>query len=268
MNPRTLALWLLLLLPLSSWADPLPGISLYEGGEYEAAIRSLEEALADPARLPEEKGWARIYLAASLHVLGRVEASRQQLEVVAREHPGLRVDPVRFLPELVALAEGVRERVAAEQRYAEQVALSQRMAREAARNQSPPVHLRVEGLGFSEPMEGAWRVGAGVTLQRDMLEGSARAWLLGTPVFHLQGGLVPGSTALRPALGVRAVLAPEAGGYGVGAVVGGRFLLPAHLVAVVDVGADYFLVADEAHHRFAFTIQAGLGFNLSWAWGR
>jgi len=29
------------------------------------------------------------------------------------------------------------------------------------------------------------------------------------------------------------------------------------------VGADYFLVADESHHRFAFTVQAGLGFNLS-----
>jgi hypothetical protein len=120
----------------------------------------------------------------------------------------------------------------------------------------------VEGLGFSEPMEGAWRWGAGVTLQRGLVEGSARAWFPGTPVFHLQGGLVPGSTALRPALGVRAVLVPEAGGYGVGAVVGGRFLLPAHLVAVVDVGADYFLVADAFHHRFAFTVQAGLGFNL------
>jgi hypothetical protein len=96
-----------------------------------------------------------------------------------------------------------------------------------------------------------------------MLEGSARVWFVGTPVFHLQGGLVPGSTALRPALGVRAVLVPELGGYGVGAVVGGKYLLPAHLVALVDVGADYFLVADEAHHRFAFTVQAGLGFDLS-----
>ena len=263
MNPRTLALWLLLLLPLSSWADQLPGISLYEGGEYEAAIRSLEEALAVPERPPEEKGLARIYLAASLHVLGRVDESRQQLEVVAREHPGLRVDPVRFLPELAALAEGIRERVEAEKRYAEQVALSQRMAQEAARH-PPTVRLRVEGLGFSEPMEGGWRLGAGVTLERDMLEGSARAWFPGTPVFHLQGGLVPGSTALRPVLGVRAVLVPAEGGYGVGAVVGGRLLLPAHLVALVDVGADYFLVADESHHRFAFTVQAGLGFNLSW----
>jgi tetratricopeptide (TPR) repeat protein len=264
MNPRTLALWLLLLLPRSSGADPLPGISLYEGGEYEAAISSLEEALADPERPPEEKGLARIYLAASLHVLGRVDESRRQLEVVAREHPGLRVDPVRFLPELVALAEGIRERVEAEKRYAEQVALSQRMAQEAARNPSPPVYLRVEGLGFSEPMEGGWRLGAGVTLQQGMLEGSARAWFPGTPVFHLQGGLVPGSSALRPLLGVRAVLVPGEGGYGVGAVVGGRFLLPAHLVALVDVGADYFLVADASHHRFAFTVQAGLGVDLSW----
>jgi hypothetical protein len=153
--------------------------------------------------------------------------------------------------------------VEAEKRYAEQVALSQRMAQEAARNQAPPVHLRLEGLGFSEPMERAWRMGAGVSLHRGMLEGSARAWFMGPPVFHLQAGLVPGSTALRPALGVRAVLVPTEEGYGVGAVVGGRFLLPAQLVALVEVGADYFLVADEAHHRFAFTVQAGLGFDLS-----
>jgi tetratricopeptide (TPR) repeat protein len=262
MNPRTLALWLLLLLPLPSWADPLSGISLYEGGQYEAAIQSLEKALEDPRLPPEEKGLARIYLAASLHVLGRVDESRQQLELLAREHPGQRVDPVRFLPELVALAESIRERVEAEKLYAEQAALSQRMARETARNPSPPVHLRLEGLGFSEPLERGWRLGAGVSLHGGMLEGSARAWFLGPPVLHLQAGLVPGSTALRPVLGVRAVLVPTEEGYGVGAVVGGRFLLPAQLVALVDVGADYFLVADEAHHRFAFTLQAGLGFDL------
>ncbi len=263
MNPRTLALWLLLLLPLASWAESLPGIALYEGGEFEAAARSLEEALANPKLAPEEKGLVRIYLAASLHVLGRVDEARQLLEVVAREHPELRVDPVRFLPELVALAEGIRERVQADKRYAEQEALSQRMAREAALNQSPPIHLRLEGLGFSEPTERVWRMGAGVALRRGLLEAGARGWFMGAPVVHLQGGLVPGSTALRPFLGLRTVLSSGAGGYGVGAVLGGRLLLPAHLEALVDVGGDYFLGADEAHNSFALTVQAGLGFDLS-----
>src|SRR5690242_15537723 len=119
MSPRALAFSLLLLLPLSSWGDPLPGIRLYDAGEYLAAAQAFEEALADPKRTAEEKELARIYLAASLLVLGRTEESRQQLEVSVREHPELQVDPILFPPELVALAEGIRERVDADRRYAE-----------------------------------------------------------------------------------------------------------------------------------------------------
>jgi tetratricopeptide (TPR) repeat protein len=262
MNSRTLAFSLLLLMPLSSWADPQPGITHYDNGEYEEALRAFEQLLDDPNLPPDEKGLARIYLAASLHVLGRVEAAQQQLVVLAREHPELRVDLIRFPPELVALAEGIRERVAAEKRYAEQEALSKAMAEEAARNRPPPLHLRVEGLGLSEPSERVFKPGVGFAISRGLVEGSARMWFGGTPIFHLQGGLVPGSSALRPHLGLRAVLIPGTEGYGAGVVVGGRFTLAAHLLALVDVGADYFLVSDEAHRRFAVTAQAGLAFDL------
>lgn len=262
MTVRILALALLLLLPQASWAAPLPGIELYDDGEYAAAAQSFEEVLEDANRTPGDKVLARIYLAASLHVLGRVEASRVQLEVLAREHPEVRLDPVRFPPELVALAEGIRERIEADKRFAEQVALNERMKEEVERNRMPPAHLRLEGLGLSEPQAGTWRAGVGLTLNRSTWEATIRTWIGGPALHHLQAGLTTRQGDLRPFLGLRTVLVPSEGGYGAGAVVGGRLSLPAHLMAVVEVGADYFLFRDDAHHRFSVTAQAGIAFDL------
>jgi hypothetical protein len=87
--------------------------------------------------------------------------------------------------------------------------------------------------------------------------------LLGDPpAFQLQGGVLPGSGILRPFLGLRASLLPGINTHGAGPVLGGRLALPAGLVGVVDVAADYFFISREDRHRFAITLQAGLGFDL------
>lgn len=261
MSPRSLAVVVLLFLSRAVRAETPSCSDLYENGQYEAAIRACEQMLNEPERPAEERGLARIYLAASLQVLGYADRVQRQLETLAREHPGMRVDPVRFPPELVALAEGLRERVEAEKLYAaEQAALRERQALERARE---ALVLRMEALGLVEPLNRLWRPGAGVSFYRGLLEGGAHVWLGGPPAFHFQGGLVPGwGRRARPFMGVRAILNPGAGGYGAGAVVGGRFVLPAGFVALVDVGADYFFIGDEAHQRFALTAQAGLGFDV------
>jgi hypothetical protein len=264
MSPRTLLLLLLLMAPAAA-AELLPGIQLYESGEYEASARSFEEVLADPQRPAEDRRLARIYLAASLHALGQVDEARQQLEVIAREHPGRQVDAIRFPPELVALAEAIRERVETERWQAEQEALRKRQEQEAARARKPSQpesSLRPELLGLFEARDRALLLGGGLAYSHGALEGSARVWISPSPVFHLQGGLLLGNGVLRPHLGLRATLVPGEGGYGAGALAGGRISLPAGLVGLVDVGGDYFFVSDEAHQRFALTVQVGLGLEL------
>ena len=260
MNPCVLAAVALLLLPLAARADTPPCVQLYEDGQYAAAIHACEQWVAQPGLSSEERGRARIYLAASLHVLLYSSRAQQQLELLAREHPGMRVDPVRFLPELVALAESIRERVEAEKRLAaEQAALRERQALEKAYN-AP--RLRPEVFGLVEPLHRVWRPGVGVSFHGGLLEASARVWLGVPPAFQLQGGLVPGRGGLRPFVGLRATLNPGAGGYAGGAVVGGRLALPAGFVALLDVGADYFFIGDVDHQRLALTAQAGLGFDV------
>ncbi|MFL5358801.1 hypothetical protein [Archangium sp.] len=260
MSPSALAAVVLLLLAPAARADTPPCIQRYEEGQYPAAIQACEQWLARPGLSSQERGTARIYLAASLHVLLYLDRAQQQLELLARESPERRVDPIRFLPELVALAESIRERVETEKRHeAEQAALREREARERARN-AP--RLRPELLGLVEPLNRVWSPGAGLSIHAGPLEGGARAWLGRRPAFQLQGGLVPGGGSLRPCVALRATLNPGAGGYAGGVVVGGRLSLPAGFVALLDLGADYFFIADEAHQRLALTVQAGLGFDV------
>jgi hypothetical protein len=260
MSPRVLAAVVLLLLPPAARADTPPCIQLYEEGQYTAAVEACEQLLIQPGLSSEERGRAHIYLAASLQVLGYSSRVQYHLERLAREYPELRVDPIRFLPELVALAEGIRARVEAEKLYAaEQAALRERQALERSRN---ALRLRPEVFALVEPLNRVWRPGVGVSVNRGLLEGGAHVWLGGPPALHLQAGLVPGSGGLRPFVGLRATLNPGAGGYAGGAVLGGRLALPAGFLALLDVGADYFFIGDETHQRFALTAHAGLGFDV------
>ena len=107
----------LLLVSGAAWAQTA-GIERYEEGDFEAAARLFEQELAEPQLLPASRALTRIYLAASLYALGQVEEARKPLEALAREHPEQRVDPVRFPPELVALAEVIRQQVESERQLA------------------------------------------------------------------------------------------------------------------------------------------------------
>jgi tetratricopeptide (TPR) repeat protein len=276
MSPRHLALWALVLLaPSLAWADTA-GVQLYESGDYEAAAQSFSQVLADAQRPPQERGEARIYLAASLHALGRTEEAQQQLELLARENPGQRVDPVLFPPELVALAEAIRQRVDTEKEYARKE--TERLAREEASRRPPALWLRPEILGLYELLGRQGTVGAGLSFHRGALEGSARALLNRDPssfpprlfpTFQLQGGALLGSGALKPHLGLRAILVPGARSYGAGAVAGLRLALPKGFVALVDVGVDrFFVTADDTYRQTAVTAQAGLGFDLQLTSGK
>lgn len=285
MSPSPLVVVLLVLLVSSPARAEPAGLRLYESGEYEAAAQLFEQVLTAPGSTPDERKWARIYLAASLHALGRMEQAREQLEVLAREHPELRLDPARFLPDLVALAETIHQRVASERelerRNLELQAERDRAARETplpspprpvpAASPSLPVRearLRpeayglVDGLGFFDSSQRSLRWGAGLTYGQGSLEGSARVWLGGVPAFHAQGGVLLGHRAFQPYLGLRAILIPGGGRYGGGAVVGGRVSLPAGFVALMDVGAEYFPVGDDSARPLALTAQVGLGFDV------
>ena len=71
MTPRHLPLLVLVLLAPGLARATSPGLELYESGEYEAAAQSFSQVLADPRRSPQERGEARVYIAASLHAWGR-----------------------------------------------------------------------------------------------------------------------------------------------------------------------------------------------------
>jgi hypothetical protein len=240
------------------------GVDRYEYGDFEAATRLFEQELADPQLSPAGRALTRIYLAASLYALGQVEEARRPLEALAREHPEVRVDPVRFPPDLVALAEVIRQRVESEQQLALREAEVQKEREEEQRRVALEARssLRPEAFGLFEGVGRQWTLGGGISFQRKSVEGSVRVLLGDPPVIHLQGGVLPGHGAWRPFLGLRASLLPGIQTYGAGPVVGGRIALPAGLVGVVDLGADYFFTRRNDRNRFAVTVQAGLGFDL------
>jgi tetratricopeptide (TPR) repeat protein len=249
----------LLLVSGSAWAQTA-GIERYEEGDFEAAARLFAQELAEPPLSPASRALARIYLAASLYALGQVEEARKPLEALARESPEQRVDPARFPPELVALAELIRKPIESErQRVTREAELQE--AREEERRRAAP-RLRPEVLGLFDAVDRQGTLGAGLAFQRKSLEGSVRVLLSDPPVFQLQGGVLPRYGILRPFLGLRASMLPGLNIYGAGAVLGGRLALPAGLVGVVDLGADYFFISRDDRKRFAVTAQAGLGFDL------
>lgn len=263
LRPGMVLLALLLLASGPAWAQQTE-IELYENGDYEAAVRLCEQELAEPQRSPAQQAQTLVYLAASLHAQGQVEEARKQLEILAREYPEQQVDPIRFPPELVELAKVIRQRIESEKEFAVREAKLRQEREEALRRPPPtvPLYMRPEALGLFEAVDRQWTLGGGVAIRRESLEGSLRALVGNPPVFHLQGGFLPGQGAWRPFLGLRASLVPGLKSYGVGPVIGGRIALPGGLVGLVDLGGDYFFAGRDDRYRFAVTAQAGLGFDL------
>lgn len=265
MNVRSalLLIGFFLLVSRPTWAQGT-GVQLYESGEYEVAIRQCEQELAEASRAPAERAQARIYLAASLHALGQAAEARKQLELLAREHPEVRVDPILFPPELVTLAEAIREQAESTREFEAREAQLRQEREEALRRASPTplTYLRPEALGLFEAVARTWTLGAGASIRRESLEGSIRVLYASSPAFHLQVGVSPGQGSSRFLLGLRASLVPGLDSYGTGPVVGGRIALPGGLIGLAEVGAEYFFAGREDHHRFAVMAQVGLGYDV------
>ncbi len=247
MFSRSLLL-LLLLLPLTTWASQMPGIRLYQRGEYAKASRTLKQELNNPRRTEQQRALARVYLAASLMALEKEDEAYEQLEELARTYPEQRVDPALFPPELVDLELKVRAQLDAERRRqeAEQAELNRIAAAEeaerrrreqeqAARDQvvvegprdevpgpapAKPVstfRLRPEVTGYSDLARvssggATFGLGLGVTLGSGPLEGTVRALAGGERwVWELEAGYLFGTGVLQPRLSVRGSLFPRVG---------------------------------------------------------
>ena len=294
MFPRSLLL-LLLLLPLTTWAVQLPGIRLYQRGEYAKASRTLKQELNNPRRTEQQRALARVYLAASLMALEKEDEAYEQLEELARTYPEQRVDPALFPPELVDLELKVRAQLDAERRRqeAEQAELNRiaaaedaerrrREQAEVARNQvgavprdevqgtapAEPVstfRLRPEVTGFVDMWgNGSRGFGVGATLGFGALDTSAR--LLPGPEgrwgLSLDVGYLFGRGMFQPRLGLRGtgVLGVGVGGGPVGGV---RLTPLPWFTWLVDVGIEkYWVREQERYQDVTLVVSTGLGFNL------
>ena len=123
------------------------------------------------------------------------------------------------------------------------------------------VQLRPAIFGFMDPLGKSVGAGGGLTLGLGSLELGARV-LMGQQVgVGVEAGVVLGSGALRPRLGLRGTAIPGVDAYGGGAVVGLRVHPASRLSFLVDVGAEYFS-APEQYRALALTGSAGVGFDL------
>ncbi|WP_309892532.1 hypothetical protein [Archangium sp.] len=287
----------LLLIPMAAWAD-LRGLDLYARGEFAKALPLLEEEAENPARSDKERARARSYAAAAMYSLGRMEEAREQLELLARQYPEQRVDPKRFPPDFVALADLARKTVETERFREEaraQEAEQERLAAEAERRrrelealqQVPePVEtqavssfrVRPELVGFGDFKDGtALGMAVGVTVGRGPLEGTVRA-LIGNPHigWEAEAGVVFGSWAFQPRVSVRGILMPgievpdtrnpgavqSAVRSGLAGAVGGRLALSPRVTALMDVGYGWLFGMPAQYNKHVVMASAGLGFNL------
>lgn len=242
MFSRSFVLLLLLLLPLSTWAAAqLPGIRLYERGEYAKASRALKEELNNPRRTEQQKALARVYLAASLLALEKEDDAYLQIEELVLLYPEQRVDPALFPPELVEMERKVRALVEQRQRKEAEAAERERQRQEAelaeqrrkeqeadrgkqdvelrddSQGKAPAdpaaslFRLRPEALGFSDfagvispPGKFSFGFGLGISAGMGMFDTSARA-LFGDRSLgvELDAGLLFGQGAFQPRVGLR-----------------------------------------------------------------
>lgn len=248
MFPRSFVLLLLLLLPLSTWAAAqLPGIRLYERGEYAKASRALKEELNNPRRTDQQKALARVYLAASLLALEKEDDAYLQIEDLVRLYPEQRVDPALFPPELVEMERKVRAIVEQRQRQEAEAAELERQRQEAElaeqrrkeqeeedRNRvvvgprddlqgtasaepASSFRLRPELTGYSDAaglLTGSkvtMGPALGLTAGVGPVEATVRTLVGNRWAWELEAGYLFGTGAFQPRLSVRATLFPGVG---------------------------------------------------------
>jgi hypothetical protein len=291
----------LLLVPMVARAD-IRGVDLYARGDFEKALPVLQGEMENPDRSEKERARARIYLAASMYALGMLDGATRQLEELARLHPEQRVDPRRFPPDFVALAdfarktvetERLREKTRAEEAEQERLlAEAERRKREEETLQQGPrrrdgegeegeepassFRLRPEATAFGD-FKGGTALGfaVGATLGSGSVEGTVRA-LIGSPNvgWEAEAGLVLGSAAFQPRLAVRGILLPgievpdaqgelqKASRFGFAGSVGARLALTSRVIALADVGYGWLFGMPAQYNNHVFVVSAGVGFNL------
>jgi len=288
-----------LLASLPAYAE-LRGVLLYERGEYGRARKRLEEELRSSKLSNEERIKARLYLAAALHATGEEESARLQLEQLALSAPDLKVDPILFTPEFVALAEKARKKVADQQKEAElqlqeterkrleaerkrleaeqQREEAERKAREEAlaRDNPPPqqeegprsMRLRPELFGFVAPVGPGVGFGGALTLAFGSVDLSARVLAGPNLGVGAEVGFLVGEGRVRPRVGLRGTAVPQLKGFGGGAVAGLRVAGSQRLTFLLDIGAEYLTGLTRKpgdkhdYHSFVLTGSAGVGFDL------
>jgi hypothetical protein len=289
----------LLLVPMAAWAD-IRGVDLYARGDFEKALPVLQAEMENPNRSDKERARARIYLAASMYALGMMEGATRQLEELARLHPEHRVDPNRFPPDFVALADFARKAVETErlrEKTRAEEAEQERLLAEAERRRrgaetpqrtpgdegegEPPAdqaevssfRLRPELLGFGDfKGRGAGGPGVGVTVGSGALEGTVRALIGKQHIgWEAEAGVVIGSWAFQPRVSVRGLLVPgievpesaePVARFGFAGAVGGRLALSSRVTVLADVGYGWLFGMPAKYNNHVVVASAGVGFNL------
>jgi hypothetical protein len=130
-----------------------------------------------------------------------------------------------------------------------------------------PFRLRPEAVGFLEPVGRTWGLAAGLTFGGQSVEGTGRVLLGRSLAYELEAGLLFGSGALRPRLGLRGTLVPDRSVFGAGLFLGGRMVLSPRFTALADLGGEFFAtlspeVPPARSRSFVVLLSVGLGFNL------
>ena len=120
----------------------IQGMRFYGEGEFAKARDVLVTAVESPALSRTQRVRARIYLAASYYALNDMASAKGQFLALARSDPDTKIDPVMFVPELVALFDDAKEEVARE------------TPAEPPRPAAPPVEKKVELVPAPAPAPG------------------------------------------------------------------------------------------------------------------
>ena len=158
MRPRTIAALGALCAALGFAGEVRANVALemeqaknsYEAGRYEEGVerfRALLENEDVPFDNPEDLPRARAYYAACLIALGRVSEADQQLELILRDHPAWRPDPVIFPGKLVDRFTAVRLRLQSE---LESQAIQKQREREEAEKRQAAYIQALEQLAREE----------------------------------------------------------------------------------------------------------------------
>jgi tetratricopeptide (TPR) repeat protein len=253
-------------------------VRLYESLEYERALQQLQRA-KELSRNAERDVIVSLYEGLILADMGRGEQALAAFKTALLLNPEAKL-PVKASPKVESDFEAMRVRVREElERARKQVAVPPaKPPPPVAEEPAPPapqvpapqpeeehatstLQLRPAIFGFMDPVGKAVGAGGGLTLGLGSLELGARV-LMGQQVgVGVEAGLVLGSGALRPRLGLRGTAIPGVDAYGGGAVVGLRIHPASRLSFLVDVGAEYFS-APAQYRALALTGSAGVGFDL------